>query len=143
VRELKTVTLSEMTAGKEWVGLGIAGNQAGHLDQAGESGDFREIQAEENAPKGIFPWYVSGADSFLGVNPLSSDRLVLSEDGAMQIEPEVALVVEFHYSEEPECLIEGLSVLGFTAFNDCSRRVPAAKISLKKNWGEATQGEAD
>jgi len=60
----------------------------------------------------------------------------------MQIEPEVALVVEFHYSEEPERLIEGLSVLGFTAFNDCSRRVPAAKISLKKNWGEATQGMA-
>ncbi|MFC5051981.1 DUF5718 family protein [Rubritalea spongiae] len=134
-------TLSELTNNQNWVGLGIAGNQAEHLNQAGEADDFKEVVALENAPKGIFPWYIPGHDSFLGTNPLSSDKLNHNGEPVLQPEPEIALVVKFTYaSDASETSVEDLDVLGFTAFNDCSRRVNAPKISIKKNWGEATQG---
>ena len=68
------IELDEMT---EWFGFGVAGNFAGHLDQAGESGDFETVVAKEGAPKGIFPWYVPGNDTFLGEFPLSNDALIV------------------------------------------------------------------
>lgn len=139
---MKIVTLDEITQGEDWVGLGIAGNQAEHLVQAGEADDFKEVVALENAPKGMFPWYIPGADSFLGVNPLSHDKLNNNGEGFLQPEPEIALVVKFDYSDSDESLLDGISVLGFSAFNDCSRRVVATKISQKKNWGAASQGMA-
>ena len=139
---MELVTLNEITHGQDWVGLGIAGNQAEHLVQAGEADDFKEIVALENAPKGIFPWYIPNSDSFLAVNPLSHDHLKNNGEGFLQPEPEIALVVKFHYSDTGEQLLEAISVLGFSAFNDCSRRVAAPKISLKKNWGAGSQGMA-
>ncbi|WP_105044263.1 DUF5718 family protein [Rubritalea profundi] len=139
---MKIVTLDEITQGQDWVGLGIAGNQAEHLAQAGEADDFKEVVALENAPKGMFPWYIPGSDSFLGVHPLSHDRLNNNSEGFLQPEPEIALVVKFEYSDRDEKLLDDISVLGFSAFNDCSRRVAAAKISQKKNWGAASQGMA-
>ncbi|MDO9355193.1 MAG: DUF5718 family protein, partial [Solirubrobacteraceae bacterium] len=43
-------------------GFGVAGNFAGHLEQAGEAADFVGIgSAEVEAPKGIFPWFVPDA----------------------------------------------------------------------------------
>jgi hypothetical protein len=39
---------------RSWFGFGVAGNFAGHLDQAGEAVDFATVAAE-GAPKGIFP----------------------------------------------------------------------------------------
>ena len=139
---MEIVTLDEITQGQDWVGLGIAGNQAEHLVQAGEADDFKEVVALENAPKGMFPWYIPSSDSFLGVNPLSHDRLNNNGEGFLQPEPEIALVVKLLYSNTDEKLLVGISVLGFSAFNDCSRRVAAPKISLKKNWGAASQGMA-
>ena len=139
-------SLKDVTDGQSWVGLGIAGNQAEHLNQAGEADDFKDVVALENAPKGMFPWYLPGSDSFLGVNPLSSSEIKRMGSDPLQPEPEIALVVKFHYSESTETsdkLLDGLSALGFSAFNDCSRRIPAAKISHKKNWGEASQGMAE
>lgn len=59
---------------KTWFGFGVAGNFAGHLDQAGEAGDFATVAAQEGAPKGIFPWYVPGLDGQLGEFPLSTTR---------------------------------------------------------------------
>ena len=47
------------------------------------------------APKGIFPWYAPGTDTFLGEFPLSTDAVLLpGEPGVhgplnLQIEPEV------------------------------------------------------
>ncbi len=39
-------------------GFGVAGNFAGHLEQAGEAADFVGIgEHQPEAPKGIFPWY--------------------------------------------------------------------------------------
>lgn len=139
-------TLVEITNGQDWVGLGIAGNQAEHLNQAGEAEDFKDVVAFENAPKGMFPWYIPGSESFLGVNPLSSSELKLKEEDPLQPEPEIGLVVEFQYAETSDTankVLESLSVLGFSAFNDCSRRIPASKISHKKNWGAASQGMAE
>ena len=49
-----------------WFGFGVAGNFAGHLEQAGEAVDFTNVESAGNAPKGIFPWYVPGYDVLLG-----------------------------------------------------------------------------
>ncbi len=140
---MKTYTLSAITAGKTWVGLGIAGNQAEHLDQAGEAEDFKDIVTQDNAPKGIFPWFIPNSDSFLAINPLSDAFIVLNGNDPLQPEPEVSLIVKIQPSAEQGKLIEAVDVVGFSIFNDCSRRITAPKISIKKNWGEASQGMAD
>ncbi len=58
--------------------LGIAGNFAHHLEQAGEASDFVDVVTDEaHAPKGIFPFYLPGNEGFLGVYPISKERLVL------------------------------------------------------------------
>ena len=120
---MKQTTLSEITKGGQWIGLGIAGNQAGHLNQAGEAEDFKDIVVVEHAPKGMFPWYIPQHDSFLGVNPLSSSELFHNGETCLQPEPEMGLVVEFVYSDSSEQLLDGMKVIGFTSMNDCSRRV--------------------
>ena len=87
-----TVELSEL---RSWFGLGVAGNFAGHLEQAGEAADFVSVKTEGSGPKGIFPWYAPGSDTFLGEFPLSNDAIELpaETDGPLnlQIEPEVGL----------------------------------------------------
>lgn len=133
-------TLEEFIGVKAFVGFGVAGNQAEHLAQAGEANDFRDVVALENAPKGMFPWYASSRDGILSTNPLSSTELKLYGDDPLQPEPEIGLVVRFHYRGEDQ--LGSLTVLGFSAFNDCSRRIAAPKISMKKNWGAASQGIA-
>ena len=57
------------------IGLGVAGNFAGHLEQAGEARDFVAVKVKDAiAPKAIFPFYLPGvADHFLGTYPLSHD----------------------------------------------------------------------
>ncbi len=76
-----------------WFGFGVAGNFAGHLEQAGEAADFVTVASEGDAPKGIFPWYIPGAGGLLGEFPLSHDALIVppaNEDGGplnLQIEP--------------------------------------------------------
>ena len=121
-------------------GLGVAGNFAGHLEQAGEAADFVGVSAEAGAPKGVFPFYVPGAnDHFLGVFPLSAERVALAaEQERLQIEPEVGLLCQLEYDGGGVSSIEPRS---FAAYNDCSRRVAgASKISQKKNWGACSKG---
>jgi len=137
---VKVIDLQQILESKSWVGLGIAGNQAGHLQQAGEAQDFVKVHVAENAPKGMFPWYVSDADSFLSQNPLSSSEVKLAGKTKVQAEPEIALLVEFQYATEGEALLSGMEVVGFTVLNDLSNRIDAPKISVKKNWGECSQG---
>lgn len=124
-------------------GIGVAGNFAGHLEQAGESADFVNVRSESAAPKGIFPFHVPGHAGFLGVDPLSSDRIVLPESDAplhLQIEPEVGVLLEVDYEGGT---VTGLRPRAIGAFNDCSiRREGAAKISQKKNWGACSKGFA-
>jgi hypothetical protein len=129
-----------------WFGFGVAGNFAGHLEQAGEAGDFTTVESHAGAPKGIFPWYAPGHDSFLGEFPLSRDALVVPPaaevDGPLnlQIEPEVGLACKVIWSGDT---VVTLRPFALGAFNDCSIRRPGApKISHKKNWGPASKGVA-
>ena len=135
VRELVTV-----------FGFGVAGNFAGHLEQAGEAVDFVHVEAHAEAPKGIFPWYVPGAaaevPAFLHAFPLSSEQIVIP-DGAdnLQIEPEVGLLATVRY--DTDGAVAALEPEAVAAFNDCSIRRPGAKkISEKKNWGAHSKGVA-
>lgn len=133
---------------RNWFGFGVAGNFAGHLEQAGEAGDFVKVVTEGYAPKGIFPWYAPGHDGFLGEFPLSNDRILLPDDlpddtgGGLnlQIEPEVGVACRVVWHADTVVRLEPFA-LG--AFNDCSIRRPnAPKISYKKNWGAASKGVA-
>lgn len=129
---------------RSWFGLGVAGNFAGHLEQAGEAGDFTSVEAESaEAPKGIFPWYVPGHDSFLGTFPLACDHVALPAGEALpnlQIEPEVGVACRVRYDSGR---VSALEPFALGAFNDCSiRREGAAKISHKKNWGAGSKGIA-
>ncbi|RUM67346.1 MAG: hypothetical protein DSZ05_02815, partial [Sulfurospirillum sp.] len=61
---------------KNVIGLGVAGNFAHHLEQAGELEDFKDVETSEpDAPKGIFPFYLPGSDTFLGFYPIGTDTL--------------------------------------------------------------------
>lgn len=134
---------------KTVIGLGVAGNFTGHLEQAGEASDFTHIKvAHIGAPKGIFPFYVPATGSSnesphpLSCMPVSSDTIRLgSKSESHQIEPEVALLCDLKY--------DGTKVTTITpryamAHNDCSIRRPGAKkISEKKNWGPASKGTSE
>ncbi|MEH3053375.1 MAG: DUF5718 family protein [Patulibacter minatonensis] len=132
-------------------GFGVAGNFAGHLEQAGEAADFVGIGAAGvEAPKGIFPWFApspvdSGAvPEFLTTFPLAHDRILLpaGEGLNLQIEPEVGLLAAVDY-EPGSGAVAALRPIAIGAFNDCSIRRPGAKkISHKKNWGPESKGVA-
>lgn len=126
---------------KQFVGLGVAGNFALHLEQAGESADFKDIHTEDpNGPKGIFPFYIPGREGQLGVYPISSDTIVLPKEACnVQPEPEVALICDLTYDAKGD--ISSITPKFFGAYNDCSlRKEGAPKISHKKNWGSASKG---
>lgn len=125
-------------------GFGVAGNFAGHLEQAGEAADFVGVDASAGAPKGIFPFYVPGGDTFLGAFPLSTDETAMpvqDEPANLQLEPEVGVLCGVRYGHDGA--VEALEPFALGAFNDCSIRRPGAtKISEKKNWGRASKGVA-
>lgn len=126
-------------------GFGVAGNFAGHLEQAGEAGDFRNVDAGGSMPKGIFPWYVPGSPTFLGPFPISTDTLAVPEAGErplrIQVEPELAACCDVE--RDRSGAVSGLTPRWVAAFDDCSLRRPdARKISEKKHWGAASKGLA-
>ncbi len=130
-----------------FLGLGIAGNFALHLDQAGEAEDFKDIITEdEAAPKGMFPFYLPNSNPFakeiLSIYPLSSNTIKLPlDDVNVQAEPEVGLICNFEYENDK---LSKIIPTHFGAYNDCSIRVAGAKkISDKKNWGESSKGISD
>lgn len=129
-----------MEAYKQYVGLGVAGNFALHLEQAGESADFKDILTEDPyGPKGMFPFYVPGRQGRLGVYPLNAETIILpKEECKVQIEPEVALICDLIYDAEGK--VRTIHPTAFGAYNDCSLRIEAPKISIKKNWGESSKG---
>lgn len=127
----------------QMIGVGVAGNFTGHLEQAGESADFVSVvTAEEDAPKGIFPFYLpSHPTSHLATYPLSSREIDMpNEHDKLQAEPEVAVVCDIVYAGDK---VVELKPKFFGAYNDCSiRREGARKISDKKNWGANSKGIA-
>lgn len=126
---------------KDIIGLGIAGNFALHLQQAGEAEDFKDVKVEdENAPKGIFPFYLPNANKdILAKYPLSSSTQALYDlNENIQAEPEVALLCDISYENGQ---VGSIRPTAFGAYNDCSiRKKGASKISEKKNWGAHTKG---
>lgn len=124
---------------KNLAGFGIAGNFANHLEQAGESEDFINVEVDEaDAPKGIFPFYLKGFDGFISTFPLSDKFIVEKPSQNIQMEPELALLCDVTYDNDK---VASLTPTHFTAYNDCSiRRKGAKKISEKKNWGAHTKG---
>lgn len=126
---------------EKMIGFGVAGNFAGHLEQAGEAADFVAVKtATAQQPKAIFPFYVpSEKAGFLSVYPLSH-QFIRFPDGAdnLQIEPEMALICDIQYKEGK---VTALHPHHFAAYNDCSIRRPnAKKICEKKNWGANSKG---
>ena len=131
--------------------FGVAGNFTGHLEQAGEAIDFKNVKTlEQNAPKAIFPTFLpekganSGSDAsiipdFLKIFPFDPKRIIFPKgEEKLQIEPECAIV--FDASWQGDTLTE-LKPISFGASNDCSiRKQGAKKISEKKNWGACTKG---
>ena len=129
---------------KNTIGLGVAGNFAHHLEQAGELKDFENVVTKEaNAPKGIFPFYLPKSESFLGLYPISSNELELPNYASnAQVEPEVAVLFDITYNETKE--VVKLVAKAFTAFNDCTiRKEGAKKISEKKSWCSSSKGMAE
>ena len=136
---------------KDFLGLGIAGNFALHLDQAGEAEDFKDIITEdEAAPKGIFPFYLPCEKNskalrpkdILFTYPLSSTTIALPQEAVnVQAEPEVGLLCEITYDEAGS--VSAITPKEFAAYNDCSiREAGREKISDKKNWGTESKGIA-
>ncbi len=134
----------DLTALRSGFGFGVAGNFAGHLEQAGEAVDFQAVTAAPDAPKGIFPFYAPGSGTFLETFPVSHDRLSKPASDVpvnLQIEPEVGLLCHVAYAADGG--VEELVPQAVAAFNDCSIRRPgAARISHKKNWGADSKGVA-
>ncbi|BFU60079.1 MULTISPECIES: DUF5718 family protein [Rodentibacter] len=126
---------------KKMIGFGVAGNFAGHLEQAGEASDFIAIKTVNTIqPKAIFPFYVPSENAgFLSVYPLSHQYIRFPEGADnLQIEPEIALVCDLQYKEGK---VSTLIPRYFSAYNDCSIRRPnAKKICEKKNWGRESKG---
>ena len=136
---------------KKFLGLGIAGNFALHLTQAGEDEDFKDvITADEAAPKGMFPFFLPRvqnpvnqaelhAKKILTTYPLGADNIKLPKENVnVQAEPEVGLICDLEYTTGR---LSKIIPRYFGAYNDYSIRVKGAeKISDKKNWGHETKG---
>lgn len=132
---------------KDFIGLGVAGNFTGHLEQAGEDADFAKVKTTEAIqPKAIFPFYIPsisadtlGDYQFLSTYPLSHDTIQFPQDADnLQIEPEIALICNIQYQNSK---VITLTPTHFAAYNDCSIRRPnARKICEKKNWGISSKG---
>jgi len=124
--------------------LGVAGNFAHHLEQAGELEDFKDVVTQTaDAPKGIFPFYLPGNDGFLGLYSIGTDTLTLPNyEANAQVEPEIAVLFDIVYNDKNEVI--DLQAQKFTTFNDCTiRKEGAKKISEKKSWGENSKGIGD
>jgi len=126
----------ELVPGR-WAGFGIAGNFAGHLEQAGEVKDFASLKMSGEGPKGMFPYHLPIEGHFLSIDPVSASDLALPEGAQVQGEPEVALACELSYRGDDV----KVRPVAFAAFDDASiRREGAPKISVKKNWGPGSKG---
>ena len=133
--------------------FGVAGNFTGHLEQAGEALDFKNIKTKEvNAPKAIFPTFIpiknteaegdtstEPVPAFLTKYPFDSQKIIFPKnEEKLQIEPECAVIFAATWQGDS---LTSLKPLSFGASNDCSiRKQGAKKISEKKNWGPCSKG---
>ncbi len=125
------------------LGLGIAGNSAGHLQQTGEGKAFTQSN-DINKPQALFPFYVPEAkEVYLASMPYSMGKLHLPDDpqAKVQMEPELALKLAATYG--PQGKLIQLEALTVSVLNDATyRNATVAKLAEKKNWGAASKGLA-
>jgi hypothetical protein len=128
---------------KPLLGLGIAGNSAGHLQQTGE---IKGLSAVDDAakPQALFPFFVPNArEAYLACMPYSTSKLCLptGQEPKVQMEPELALKVAVSY--DPDGVVKQLTALTMSIINDATyRNANVSKLAEKKNWGGATKGVA-
>lgn len=143
---------------KSWhrtFGLGVAGNVAGHMQQAGEA----DSSHSSNMPAAVFTFYAphphtvdATADEVLGRLenfPVSNAVLDFPRLGGnvpnlslnVQVEPEMGLLCDIVYTRDGAA-VERLVPRRVAAFNDCSIRQldGSSKLSEKKNWGAGSKG---
>ncbi len=123
------------------IGLGVAGNFAHHLEQAGEMKDFENITTKEaHAPKGLFPFYLPESSCFLGIYSIGKGSLELPDyKSNAQVEPEIVIKFGIKYDENYK--VVKLEAKSFSTFNDCTiRKDNAKKISEKKSWSSQSKG---
>ncbi|WP_104629295.1 DUF5718 family protein [Helicobacter bizzozeronii] len=127
---------------EEFIGLGVVGNFARHLEQAGEAHSFINMKhIEKDAPKGLFPFYLPNDSGYLGRYCMDNEFVILPDNASLhaQAEPEIALECEIIYNDKH--LVESITPHYFMAFNDASiRNLKAAKLSEKKNFSKASKG---
>lgn len=138
---------------KNWhrtYGLGVAGNVAGHMAQAGEADAAAD--STPSMPAGVFTFYaphphtVDAPESEvldrLGTFPVTNAVIDFPRVGGnVQVEPEMGLYVDIVYSEDQKT-VERLQPRRIAAFNDCSIRKldGSKKLSERKNWGFGSKG---
>ncbi len=120
-------------------GFGVVGNFAEHLEQAGEAADFARVATPAGTPKGLFPFYVNGAEGYLGRPCVDNSNLIIPKGANVQAEPEIAVRFGVNYYGGQ---VYELEAQAFMAFNDASVRgdKTAVKISQKKNFSTASKG---
>ncbi|EGV05385.1 hypothetical protein HMPREF9952_0542 [Haemophilus pittmaniae HK 85] len=122
---------------EKMIGFGVAGNFAGHLEQAGEAADFVAVKTDNHIqPKAIFPFYVPAESAgFLADYPLSNNTIRFPQGADnLQIEPEIALICDIDYDVDHS--VKALTPRFFAAYNDCSIRRPNAQKICEKKIGE-------
>ncbi|WP_104708045.1 DUF5718 family protein [Helicobacter ailurogastricus] len=127
---------------QDFIGLGVVGNFARHLEQAGEAHSFINMKhIEKDAPKGLFPFYLPLDGGYLGRYCIDNEVVILPDDLSLraQAEPEIALECEVTYNDKH--LVESITPHYFMAFNDASvRNLPVKRLSAKKNFSKASKG---
>lgn len=133
------------------IGIGVAGNVAGHMAQAGEA-SADSITATE--PQALFIYYIPPQPYTVRELAANLARLEqfpvtyavidfphLPGSQKVQVEPELGLYCDIVYSKDRKS-VESLVPLRVAAFNDCSIRQldGSSKLSQKKNWGFASKG---
>jgi len=153
-RHFNAVSMVRNTARlKHWnrtYGLGVAGNVAGHMAQAGEADPAQSTSA--STPAALFTFYAPHPHTIDATEQEVLDRLnnfpvthavidFPSFGANVQVEPEVGLYVDVVYAADGKS-VERLVPRRVAAFNDCSIRAleGAEKLSEKKNWGAGSKG---
>lgn len=146
---------------KQWhrcYGLGVAGNVAGHMEQAGEAEEPGEAGGggpePPATPTAVFTFYAPHPHSVdapldevlqrLEHFPVTNaviDLPHISGASNVQVEPEMGLYVDVVYARDGGS-VERLVPRRVAAFNDCSIRQldGSEKLSEKKNWGFGSKG---
>jgi len=140
---------------KQWhrcYGLGVAGNVAGHMAQAGEADAPAATAEKPKTPAAIFTFYAphphtvdASENEVLGRLenfPVTNAVIDFPKIGGnVQVEPEMGLYVDVVYAKDGGS-VERLVPRRVAAFNDCSIRKldGSEKLSEKKNWGHGSKG---